>query len=263
MSSNSKKTFTEFLVDQAVVSHDQMVEILIRQTGEMPTVAELVRENKLLSAEQIFEVFMHQMKAPGVCDFSSACHELGLWTAEVAKGIAEAQSRLRLPIVEILVESKLVEKPKLVSLLDQYLSENVTSAIQAPVPAVVVSQPAPEMIEVEPALSSDVSNFHDYYTQELQTQVLSMAHLWKHDDEAGTAALVDRLHGLVSAARFSKLSQFEHLFKEAESSVRGAKDLPAIGEGLMSALRDDVVFNLEKAWAMRASLSSSQIEVAS
>jgi hypothetical protein len=250
MSTHTKKTFTEFLVDQGLLTHEQMVEVLIRQTSEMPTVAEIVRESGLLSAQQIFNVFMHQMKSPAVCDFSSACHELGLWTDEVAKALAEAQARLRLPIIEILVESKIVDKSKIVSLLDHYLSEATTTT--------TTTTKAP----VEP--SADVSNFHEYYTQEIQTQVLSMAHLWKHDDEAGTAALVDKLHGLVGAARFSKLPEFEHLFKEAESSVRGARDLPAIGEGLMAALRDDVVFNLEKAWTMRTSLNqSAQIGVAS
>ncbi len=250
---NQSKPFSEYLVEQGLVTADDLVEILISQTRQLPTPAELVRQHKLLSAKQLLAVFSHQMKTS--VDFSTACRELGLWTPEFQKLLQSENERLRIPIVQILQSSGKVSTEDLVSALDSFLSEAATKPnFDAP----QASADAP--LESDGDSSND--HFKEYYSDTLQARMIALANEWDQSNSQATDVLVDGLHGLVGAARFSKLSEIEDLFKTAETNIRALADcatpLPQVA---IETFRKELVQSLEKAWSLRDG-SVSEIEVA-
>lgn len=263
----TRKTFSEYLVEQGHISADQLAGVLVQQIKSMPTVCEVVYNQKLLSSEQTLQALNHQMKTG--CEFIKACEALGFWSQDMASQVAQALSSHRVPVAQLLQKEKLVTLDVLVGALDNYLSENAEApAIVAIAEKAVVAEAAmveshlevqvASLGEVTDSVGADSNHFFDFYTQSAQSVMVTLTRDWNQSDMDVTSALIDRVHGLAGAARFAKLDELEAIFKEAEQLVRGAGDMPpGLGEGLMVALRNDLLALLEKAWRMRVALHDS------
>lgn len=241
--SSKSKSFSEFLVEQGAITAEQLVDLLINQAQNQPTTLELVRKRGLLSPSQILWAIAHQMKSPEPCDFTTACRQLGYWTSEMTEALSSEQARVRVPLADLLLKSESITNDKLVHFLDLYLSD-----VQAPVAVSPAVAPTPV---TAPRESGDDNHFHELYSPSTQSELISCANSWKGDDQS-SKVLLERIHSLVGAARFSKLGDLESIFKEAEASVKGAADLPQpITDGLLQALRDDLLQLIDRAWSAR------------
>ena len=273
---SSTKTFSEFLVEQNLVSAEDLVALLIEQAKTLPLPAEVAREQKLLSAAQILSVFTQQMKTGS--DFAKACQDLKLWTPALAAALSAENDRLRIPVVQLLQTTGKVTTEKLVLALDTYLSEtarpsvsisavaSVDTIIAAAMPTV---EEAPVAVVAEAAASahaessgdSPMDHFREFYTEAMQAKMISLAKEWDQSELDITTALIDRVHGIVGAARFAKLANIEDMFRNAESNIRALADcatplpFPAI-----EAFRLELCQAFEQGWALRNSPAPESVE---
>lgn len=269
---SQSKTFSEFLVEQGLITADDLVSILIDQAKQLPTPAELAREHKLLDAKQMLSVFAYQMQTS--VEFVKACRDLGLWNENFAHVFSAENSRLRVPVVQLLQKSGKLQTEALVSALDSYLSENSRpneSHREPPRAAAAVESlkqvPAFEDSTMNSEIYADsaLGHFREYYTQTIQEKMVSLAKEWDQSNSVATDALLDRVHGIVGAARFAKLSEIEDLFKNAESNVRALADCATpLPQAAIDAFRMELVVAFEKGWSLRESAQepSESIEVA-
>ena len=249
------KSFSEYLVDQGAITADQLIDTLIGQANTQPTTLELVKKNGLLNSAQILRTIAHQMKSVDPIDFSTACRQLGYWSPSLSDALGSQESRLRAPIADLLLKSGFISNEKLVHFLDMYLSDFAESPTAVSV-APVSREPEPDPTAADSgSSSSSLEHFRDYFSPNAHATLAHLASLWNQNDPSSVTVLIDQLHGLVGAARFAKLTALEDLFKEAESSVRGASDLPSpISDGLMNALREDLCSIVERAWTLKEKL---------
>lgn len=256
---SNSKMFSEFLVEQNLVSADDLVSILINQTKAMPTLAEIARDQTLLTAEQILSVFTRQMQSGG--DFSKACQDLNLWSPEMAKAFSAENDRLRIPVVQILQSTGKVSTEKLVLALDTYLSESAR-------PSVVAASPTPSVTPISASLSppavesnESMDHFREFYTQDIQAKMITLARGWDQSELDITNALIDRVHGIVGAARFAKLGEIEELFKNTESNIRALADCATpLPMQSIEAFRVELCQAFEKGWELRGADPAGSFE---
>jgi hypothetical protein len=116
------KYFGEFLVEKKIISIDSLVDALLDQTKNTPATGAIIRSQKLLSTEQILEVFKYQTKN-GI-EFREACNILGLWNATLTELIRKEISARRTPLGEVLIMNGALSLPLLTQAVDEFLSDD-------------------------------------------------------------------------------------------------------------------------------------------
>ena len=115
------KLFGEYLVEQNIVTEEALAEALISQIKGIPSIAEIVYEEKLLPAKDFVKVMSHQIKEG--LEFRRACQELKLWNQEIERQIKRRVDKLRKPLGQILADSGKIEFSKMIHALDDFLSD--------------------------------------------------------------------------------------------------------------------------------------------
>lgn len=113
------KLFGEFLVEKNILSEEQLLELLMQQLRDLPTVGEVVFREKLLSTRDILRTMAHQTRQ-GI-EFRTAARELGLWNDSIEKQVAEFSARKRMYLGQLVVNCGRATLPQMEALLDEYL----------------------------------------------------------------------------------------------------------------------------------------------
>lgn len=115
------KLFGEYLVEKSIVSTEQMVAALIRQSSKMPGMAEIAYNKKLLRPDQIFKILKLQNNSN--CGFIEAAKELNIWNDSVSGKFEKALDEVRTPLVQVLVEMEAVKIETVTHALDDFLGD--------------------------------------------------------------------------------------------------------------------------------------------
>jgi len=191
------KLFGEYLVEKNIVSTEQMVAALIRQTSKMPGMAEVAYNKKLLRPDQIFKIMKLQNSSNS--GFIEAAKELNIWNDSVETKFKKALEETRTPLVQILVDMEAAKLEVITHALDEFLGdvqdsykeEVAASTVSAATPAVEsivepivepIAEPALEAVsEPEPAFTPDTNScsdsnqnyqsYCDQFTEEKKIQI--------------------------------------------------------------------------------------------
>ncbi|NRA63790.1 MAG: hypothetical protein HRU19_04865 [Pseudobacteriovorax sp.] len=75
-----KISFCEFLVESGIVTPEIMVQAFIQQSKGNKSLPRLIKDNNLLTTDQILAVYEHQTSEH--CSFEKSCQVLGYWSEE-------------------------------------------------------------------------------------------------------------------------------------------------------------------------------------
>lgn len=115
------KLFGEYLIEKNIVSTEQMVAALIRQTSKMPGMAEIAYNKKLLRPDQIFKILKLQNSSR--IGFIEAAKELNIWNDSVAEKFEKSLDEVRTPLVQVLIEMEAVRPESVTHALDEFLGD--------------------------------------------------------------------------------------------------------------------------------------------
>lgn len=113
------KLFGEFLVDQQVISEEQLAIALVNQVKLMPATVEVIFQRKLLPNHKIIEILKCQQTTGR--DFRSAAKFLGIWTKDLEISVTTLLEQARTPLGEVLVQLGFVTPMILTQSLDRYI----------------------------------------------------------------------------------------------------------------------------------------------
>lgn len=113
--------FGQYLVQKGLVQKEGLVRALVEQTSWAVSPQQIVFEYKLMSAEQILEVFQEQFKSKK--SFIESAKKLGYWKEVFDEEIEARQMLERVPLGQVLVKLGLLTQEQATSALDDFLSQ--------------------------------------------------------------------------------------------------------------------------------------------
>ena len=161
----NNKFFGEFLVEKKLINPSGLIEALLHQIEDLPSIPRIMKDEKILNDEQIIQVLSCQQK--NHCEFLRACEMMGLVNDNIISQIESVFKTKRKPLGEILVSLNMIDIKNLTKALDEFLStaqapstvvEKVTET-QNDSPS-KISQPD-DFIEFQPALLMELDEAFD------------------------------------------------------------------------------------------------------
>lgn len=212
---NSAKTFAEYLIEQNVINETTLVDTLIEQQRDQPSVLEIVREQNLLDPKQLVQILSLQSRQ-GI-DFQSACVHLNLWNDSLATALIQESQRRHRPLGEILIANKVMDLKALTAVLDAFLVEcrvEESTEVASGIPTAAVGAFS---------MNADFCDqFNSAAYRKLQHSV-ELASGQPFDREEfimiGLQAL-NVAHRLVGAAQFAKLSDVQEYLTAFETTLQ-------------------------------------------
>jgi hypothetical protein len=206
------KLFGEYLIEKGLVNSEVLVDALVEQVRNLPTMAEIVRTHKVLPAVDIISVF--KLESQNGSSFVVAAKSLGLWTPEVEAVVSRELKLRRIPLGQILVRRGHLTIEKMAMALDEFLGELPIDARPANRPpssapvAPLVSSPKGE------ALQYEFSNERMVRIESFFAQMLSTV---PRSEEL--RVLADELHLLRGTARLAQAPRLERLIALMENAT--------------------------------------------
>lgn len=121
-----KRLFGEFLTQEKIISEEQLLQGLLLQLEESPTMAKVVSDLKLLSHAEMLVCLKEQ--AVSACSFVDAAKKHGLWKEGFAEKAYAKLFSLRTPLGEILVREGFMNLSALTRALDDFLGAGLEKA---------------------------------------------------------------------------------------------------------------------------------------
>jgi hypothetical protein len=116
-----KKLFSEFLIEQRIVSAEQMLTVVLEEVRQQTSVADFVHERHLLPPSDILKVLHHQRRSG--LDFISSAKALNLWNPDISATVTRDMRARERSMVQILLDLNIVSLESLNLLLDRYTEE--------------------------------------------------------------------------------------------------------------------------------------------
>ena len=98
-----------------------LAKALIEQIKSMPSIAEVVFENKLINVSDILNIFKQQNK--NKCSFVDSAKALNVWSDQIVEDIEEKIAAKRTPLGQILVKMGAVSLEQVTHALDDFLAD--------------------------------------------------------------------------------------------------------------------------------------------
>jgi hypothetical protein len=162
------KLFGEFLVDQQLVTEEQLASALVHQIKLMPSTVEVIFQHKLLPSHKIIEILKCQQTTGR--DFRSSAKFLGFWSKDLETTVQSLLEKARTPLGEVLVSLGLVTPMTLTQSLDQYIVNS--SSIDPNIHNSLISQFFKEIREVlEPQINLLLTGLEQSEKPDLQFSI--------------------------------------------------------------------------------------------
>lgn len=113
--------FGEYLINRNLICENQLVQALIYQLHELPSIPEIILKMGLMESHVLLEIL--EIQNWKRCTFVQAAQELGYWTTKISNQIDTHLNSIRLPLGQILVKLGFVTFDQMNQALDQYLSD--------------------------------------------------------------------------------------------------------------------------------------------
>lgn len=155
------KYFGEYLVKKGIISSQDLVEAFLDQIMHLPPLPKLIYDQKLLSTDQIMQVFIAQQDEN--VDFATACKQLGFWDDDFNTKIEKIYDERRVPFGQFLIQNGAIDIKLLIKTLDEFLSQAEKSAPRenklAPAPSAKVEKaaavsPPPTLVAATPPVAA-------------------------------------------------------------------------------------------------------------
>ncbi len=115
--------FSEYLIEKKLLSMEQVLEIFIEQLEIIPSSAELIYEFNLLPKNDLLKILMKQ-QIEGL-DFQASAKSLGLWNSEVSDSVKKKLKEIYKPFTEILVQKEYLTLDNLSSAIISFTEQNI------------------------------------------------------------------------------------------------------------------------------------------
>ncbi len=115
-----KISFYEYLISTNVVSAETFINAFIHQAIDNPTLADIIRQNKLLNTDDFIRVFEHQQITK--TSFEQSCKVLNLWTPEFSDKLESIVSKQVPSIFKYLIKDGSLTFSDLTNMLDEYIA---------------------------------------------------------------------------------------------------------------------------------------------
>lgn len=112
--------FGEFLIEKKLITEQQLLEALVAQVRETPTLLEMVLELKLIESSELLKIVTTQFSRK--IEFQAACREHGQWSNDLAVRLEQETLKRRRPIGEFLLGKKFISIDDLNRILDEYVA---------------------------------------------------------------------------------------------------------------------------------------------
>ena len=120
------KMFGDFLVEKGLVDQGTVLDLLIEQVKQAPSVAEVVHRHSLLPKEMQLNIL--RVQTMNGWDYQQASVHLGVWSNEIAARVATETTKSRTPIGQMLVQRSKIKFSDLTKALDEFLE--VVSSVE-------------------------------------------------------------------------------------------------------------------------------------
>jgi hypothetical protein len=138
-------SFTEYLIEQNLLSTDQVVEAMLIQLKTQPSNSELVYDLGIFSNNNFLKILLNQQMANS--DFITSAKNLGLWSQEIEEKLVKKIKNLEPKLGDILIQKGYIEFEKISSAFNSFIEEkNSKSSIKSekkPTPTVTGKQTIP------------------------------------------------------------------------------------------------------------------------
>ena len=207
--------FGEYLVAKKVITEAQLLDSLIAQVRETPTLVEMVVELKLLEPGVILKVLATQFLSK--MEFQAACREVGVWSNDLAVRLEDESLRRRRPVGEYLLANKCLTIESLTKVLDEFVAsrgagaakatpQSAQSVETAAKPSVSVPQSAPIILKAAGTIEAPLLlEYFKIVSPERFTTIRSKIEAARTEGnkaKAGLTEMVNLVHGIKSAAKF-------------------------------------------------------------
>ncbi len=223
------KLFGEYLIEKNIVTEDQLVDALVDQIREEPSICEITYSEKLLTTSQILSILSLQTKEK--LTFIDSAKKLKAWNPDIEKKISEILQKKRIPIGQILLKKGGANFDQLINALDEFLAEiKPHQEDEKPAPSIKTSSKQPETTStLDPSvleIFSDSVNEEDY-----QNTIDSIENISKQLQNEQTPqeinteldSLHSYLHKFKGNARFLKIKEIEDLAHQGEILIEVVK----------------------------------------
>lgn len=120
-----KISFVEYLVEQKIVSPENMMNSIIEQHKLIPYLPQIIFENKILSANEILKII--NLQKIHRIDFISAANLSGFMNQDKRNLIEGELAKYHTPIVNIILKNNFAKVDQIVKALDDYLSKIINA----------------------------------------------------------------------------------------------------------------------------------------
>ena len=263
----TNKYFGEFLVEKKLIQSSALIDALICQIEDLPSIPRIIKDEKLLSDDQIMQVFIHQQKHQ--CEFLSACQTLGYLNHNIINKLESNLKNRRKPLGEILVSLNLLDLKNLTKALDEFLSTAqapVSSEISKPLidnSIIEENQSTDDFIEFQPALLMELDEvFNERKKKVIKTALLLIKENTQNDPASAMKLCTDIskiIKSIISLCEIIGLSNLNEILvlldKKISLIIQSVKDTGEFNDSLnFYQLISDTI---ELCWDFRESIISN------
>lgn len=275
------KLFGDFLVEKGLLTPETLLQVLVDQMRNVPSIAEAVYDGRFLPLDVQLEILRLQTRHKW--SYQEASAHLGYWTDDLVSKISEATEKSRTPLGQLVLSKTNMKFTELTKALDEYLSQDLSSKsadTKPPLPHHKIgSIPAGSTQAAELSLNTGkptigenlLSELLEVFSDERRTRIDSLMQTLNNvisskqvdSDISGCLRTIhSEFQALWGAARFVRLDLIGALIHSLESAVvkcikadRGTMTLRA-GQFIMPCR-----VALDEVWRLRTYLRENRSEL--
>jgi hypothetical protein len=221
------KLFGEYLVDKNLISEKQLLDALILQIEEQPSVVKIVRDLGLLNQEQILQVLKKQ--TIDRISFIEAAKTFSLLNEESILKIFNDLASKRTPLGEMLIRTNSLDLTTLTRALDDFFGDDTRDK------------------EKVGNKFSEVFNFiTESLFEDIQKLILATANN-QISDKMSISMLSDEIHKIIGVARLFELVGLAVFLEKVEWGMRelAARNLNKIDVAILKRVQMILEKNLQ------------------
>ena len=111
--------FIEYLIEEKLLSQEQLLEAIIEQLQSIPSVPELLFELNILSKADLLRILIHQKYES--TEFLTSAKTLGLWSPQISQQVSKKLNSIHKPISEVLIQKGFLDLESITAAFVKYV----------------------------------------------------------------------------------------------------------------------------------------------
>ena len=113
-------TFPRFLIDQGIVSENDVLDALVTSLTSQPSLSSIVHDHKLIPVSD--QICALEYQAKHNTTYRQSLVALGLWSDGLEKSLQQHISKLSIPFSAVLVQKKRLDFPAILRAFDEFVA---------------------------------------------------------------------------------------------------------------------------------------------